>query len=247
MSSYDYQLLFDGLFGGLTLVNNLFSTAVFVLIIVARGFLFSKANEPAWATVVPFYNLYILFKIAGKKKMFPAYLSCYIVMIVDVIIMIVTILGTFLSVLVRLGNGFTSRVLTASIGVAISGVVLVGLSIAMIVLNILMCIGLAKSFGKGGGFACGLIFLAPIFYCIMAFSNDIVYLGPGGPQQAAPGAGYGYGPNGGQVPPQNMNYGGQVPPQNMNYGGQVPPQNMNYGDYVSQQNVNNGQQDINKK
>ena len=70
----------------------------------------------------------------------------------------------------------------------------------VIVLNILMCIGLAKSFGKGGGFACGLIFLAPIFYCIMAFSNDIVYLGPGGPQQAAPGAGYGYGPNGGQVP-----------------------------------------------
>lgn len=168
--------------------------------------------------------------------MFPAYLTCYIVMIVDVIIMMVTVFGTFISVLARYGSDFTSRVLTASIGIAICGVVLVGLSIAMIVLNILMCIGLAKSFGKGGGFACGLIFLAPIFYCIMAFSNDIVYLGPGGPQQAAPGAGYGYGPNGGQVPPQNMNYGGQV-----------PPQNMNYGDHVSQQNVNNGQQDINKK
>lgn len=96
MSSYDYQLLFDGLFGGLTLVNNLFSTAVFVLIIVARGFLFSKANEPAWATVVPFYNLYILFKIAGKKKMFPAYLACYIAVIIDMVVMIVVICTTVL-------------------------------------------------------------------------------------------------------------------------------------------------------
>lgn len=35
---------------------------------------------------------------------------------------------------------------------------------------------LAKSFGKGGGFAAGLIFLALIFYAILGFS-DAEYLG----------------------------------------------------------------------
>ena len=79
-----------------------------------------------------------------------------------------------------------------------------------------MSIGLAKSFGKGGGFACGLIFLPVVFYCIIAFSKNIVYRGPGG----------------GQMPPQGMNnFGGPVPPQGMNnFGGPVPPQGMNnYG------------------
>jgi hypothetical protein len=39
---------------------------------------------------------------------------------------------------------------------------------------------LSKSFGKGIGFTLGLIFLGPIFTCILGF-GDAVYLGPGGP------------------------------------------------------------------
>jgi len=38
---------------------------------------------------------------------------------------------------------------------------------------------LSKSFGKGVGFTLGMIFLGPIFICILAF-GDAVYLGPGG-------------------------------------------------------------------
>ena len=41
------------------------------------------------------------------------------------------------------------------------------------------CIGLSHAFGKGAGFACGLIFLNVIFICIIAFNKNIVYVGDG--------------------------------------------------------------------
>jgi len=50
------------------------------------------------------------------------------------------------------------------------------------VIWIIVSIDLAKSFGKGTGFALGLIFLAPIFYLILAF-GPAQYMGPA----AAPG------------------------------------------------------------
>ena len=40
-----------------------------------------------------------------------------------------------------------------------------------IIVSILAVVGLANSFGKGGGFAAGLIFLPFIFYPILAFSD----------------------------------------------------------------------------
>lgn len=42
---------------------------------------------------------------------------------------------------------------------------------------IIICIDLAKSFGKGGGFAVGLILLSPIFWPILAFGSA-QYQGP---------------------------------------------------------------------
>lgn len=47
--------------------------------------------------------------------------------------------------------------------------------IAGIVIGIMMTIDIAKAFGKGTGFAVGLIFLAPIFYAILAFDDTAVY------------------------------------------------------------------------
>jgi len=45
-----------------------------------------------------------------------------------------------------------------------------------IVIAIITMVKLAKAFGKGGGFAVGLIFLSIIFYCILAF-GDADYVG----------------------------------------------------------------------
>lgn len=62
--------------------------------------------------------------------------------------------------------------------------------IADIVIAIITYVKLAKAFGKGGGFACGLIFLSVVFMPIMAFSKDIVYVGVPG-KEGQYNAGYG--------------------------------------------------------
>ena len=40
-----------------------------------------------------------------------------------------------------------------------------------LVVGIIMVVSLAKNFGKGTGFALGLIFLSPIFYPVLAFGS----------------------------------------------------------------------------
>lgn len=51
--------------------------------------------------------------------------------------------------------------------------------IALIALNAVLAYKLAKSFGKDGGWAVGLYFLAPIFYMILGFGKS-EYVGPAG-------------------------------------------------------------------
>lgn len=46
-----------------------------------------------------------------------------------------------------------------------------------LIVGILLSIDIAKSFGKGTGFAIGLVFLAPIFFCILGFGSA-QYAGP---------------------------------------------------------------------
>ena len=48
--------------------------------------------------------------------------------------------------------------------------------IAGIVFSIITTVKLAKAFGKGGGFAVGMIFVPVIFYCILGF-GDAQYQG----------------------------------------------------------------------
>lgn len=52
------------------------------------------------------------------------------------------------------------------------------IALVQLVLHILLCVGLAKSFGKGGGFAAGLIFFYPLFLMILAF-GAAKYMGSG--------------------------------------------------------------------
>lgn len=42
---------------------SILSLAIAVLAIVALWKIFEKAGEPGWAAIIPFYNLYVLFKI----------------------------------------------------------------------------------------------------------------------------------------------------------------------------------------
>lgn len=44
----------------------LFELAIMALIIIGMWKAFEKAGQPGWATLIPFYNIYIMFKIGGK-------------------------------------------------------------------------------------------------------------------------------------------------------------------------------------
>jgi len=76
--------------------------------------------------------------------------------------------------------------------------------IANIVFLILIYLGLARSFGKDGGFAVGLILLAPIFFPILAFGSARYQGSYGGAQPATPGYYPPQGPPPGYYPPQAL-------------------------------------------
>ena len=182
MYSYDYGYNYDMTNGlwHMSAGSSFISLLLSALVIVSLWFLFKKAGEEGWAAIVPFYNLYILFKITWGSGI------------------------KFLLLLIPIAN---------------------------IVIMIITMVKLAKAFGKGGGWACGIIFLGEVFLPIMAFSKDIVYVGvPGNPAQN--GAGYGQpGYQGYQQPNGYQGYqqqgyqqqGYQAPPPQQN-AYQAPPQ-----------------------
>jgi hypothetical protein len=55
-----------GLFAGLT-IWLLLSVTLWVLSVVALWKIFEKAGEQGWKAIIPFYNWYVLFQIAGRN------------------------------------------------------------------------------------------------------------------------------------------------------------------------------------
>ena len=113
--------------------------AIFGIVVMWK--IFTKAGKPGWASIVPFYNLYVFFEITW-------------------------------------GNGWLFLLLFLSI------IPIVG-TIAVLVICIITMVKLAKVFGKGGGFAVGLIFLSVIFEAILAFGSS-KYVGIDGAKAQEP-------------------------------------------------------------
>ena len=123
MYDYDYGAGYqsaNSIGAGFGIAYLIFIIAFLALTIVANWKIFTKAGKPGWASIVPFYNLYVLFEIAGM-------------------------------------NGWMFLLLCVPI--------------ANIIVTIMLCIKLAKAFGKGTGFIIGLIFLTNIFTLILAFGS----------------------------------------------------------------------------
>ena len=47
------------------IISSLVWLVIMVIVVVSSWKLFKKADEPGWAAIVPFYNLYVLLRIAG--------------------------------------------------------------------------------------------------------------------------------------------------------------------------------------
>ena len=136
--------------------------AVFMVIVLWR--IFQKAGQPGWKTLIPVYNAIVFYNIAWK----------FIYFLIPIGIMV---LGIILTVIAASSGSYDA---TAALG-AITVFLFAGAGIAMAVLEIIAMVNLAKRFGKSGGFAVGLIFLAPIFLAILAFDQSRYYLNTGWP------------------------------------------------------------------
>lgn len=106
--------------GGAMVVTYVISLAISILAIVAMWKIFTKADKPGWASIVPVYNIIVLFQICGMNPLL---------------------------------------------------ILLLFIPIANVVVYIMALIKLAGKFGKGGGFAAGLIFFNFIFMLILAFGD----------------------------------------------------------------------------
>ena len=123
--------------------------AIYVLEVIALWKIFVKAGEEGWKAIIPFYNIYILFKISWDVKFFWFYLGAQVVNIIFT--------GN--------DNEFLS---------GLSALCWLG----AYVLLVIMFFFLSKSFGQGVGFTIGLALLQTIFVMILGFGS-YQYIGNG--------------------------------------------------------------------
>lgn len=117
-------------------------------------FISNSMNTTTYLISVVFYVLYVIamWKIF-KKADEPGWTS------------IIPILNVYKLYKISMGNGWLALLLL--------------IPVVNVVIYIIMNIKLAKAFGKGGGFALGLILLNTIFVLILGFGKD-QYIGPNG-------------------------------------------------------------------
>lgn len=132
--------------GGMYLI---FAFVWWILQIIANWNIFTKASEAGWKSLIPIYGDYVSYKIAWQTSYF--WLNF--------------ILGILLS---YVSNANLNESMFLSL-------IVILLKIALTVINIMYCVKLARAFGRGIGFAIGLILLQPIFLLILGFGSDQYY------------------------------------------------------------------------
>ena len=150
----------------MSLVINILSISLTVFSLVCMWRVFSKAGEGGWKILIPFYNVYIQFKIANARKRF---WICFLLTL-----MIPLILGYFARgfiYYVQLYGSLPRIDNDTAIGILISVVIM----LVIFILNVSINFSMAKAFGLPGIFGLGLWLLPWIFYAIIAFSGSIQY------------------------------------------------------------------------
>lgn len=129
-------------------------SAVFYLIVCVIGIIgiwkvFEKAGVPGWKALIPYYNVWTLCKLTWKTDFFWIQLLCGV--------------GALLTSIMQTGP-MPMKV--------VWGVLSVVFGIALFIFMIIGNYRVAQSFGHGGGFTFGLIFLPFIFMLILGFGGD---------------------------------------------------------------------------
>ena len=117
---------------------------VYVVYVIGMWKVFTKAGEEGWKSIIPIYNMYIMYKISWKTSMFWITLGLAVV---------AGIFGALVSV--------------SAIFVTLQSLV----ALAVFVISVMQLYKLSKAFGYGGGFTVGLVFLPFIFTLILGFGS----------------------------------------------------------------------------
>lgn len=136
MSMYDY-----GILGASIGVVVAMVIAIYVLFIIAWWKLFEKAGEPGWASLIPFYNTYVLYKIAWGNGLL------FLVLFLS-ILNFVPVLGVIIDIGLFIFNIFTNINLAKSFGQG--GGFAVGLIIFPNIFLLILAFGSAQYVGPKG-------------------------------------------------------------------------------------------------
>ena len=153
-----------GAVGAMTAFFTIFAIVFFVLMVVANWKIFKKAGEPGWKSIIPIYNVYIMFKIVNMKNWFWWLLG------ISIISSIITAVNNSTSFYFM-----SSAEIQATDITTIPAIVLVAMlveSIIAIWAGIVYAYRTSKVFGNGLGYTLGLIFLPNIFQLILAFGSS---------------------------------------------------------------------------
>ena len=151
--------------GGIYLI---FALAWWILQIIANWNIFTKAGEAGWKSIIPIYGDYVSYKIAWQTSYF------WLSFILGIVASYVSSANLNESIFLGIVVSCISEADPAGDNMLLMLIVAL-LRIIIAVISIMYCVKLSRAFGRGIGFAIGLIFLQPIFLLILGFGADQYY------------------------------------------------------------------------
>lgn len=156
------------------LISSLLSLAWSVLPVIGMWLVFEKAGEKGWKAVIPFYNVYIMLKLADKKKYWGMYLAGTIIYLVAAGIVIFYLMWFMVALIMAFGAVDLGWEQMGQLGpfALVSALVCLAGYVLMWIPTIHGYAGICKKMGQGIGMVIGLIFLGPIFWMILGAGKE---------------------------------------------------------------------------
>lgn len=154
-------VFFGGILGSIMISIVICAIVFYVIFIVAYLKILVKAGEKGWKALIPFYNVYLMYKIVNMKSWF-----WYLIgMSICAEIMI-------------LADSYQYNINFNQINIfdiaahPMTSIAVIGMSIISLTALVIYVYRTSKVFGHGDGFAIGLLFFPYIFWLILAFGKS---------------------------------------------------------------------------
>lgn len=135
----------------------------YILFIISNWRIFKKAGEKGWKALIPFYNMYLLFKIVGMKKWF------WGMIILSVVVSIITAIDGVVGLTSIRKVDMNTFDFQAHLVSFIT--LLINFCINVFVVCIYAC-RTSKAFGHGFGWAIGIVLIPNVFWLMIGFGKS---------------------------------------------------------------------------